>query len=139
MKQSKKEAKVAPKTENRGRKTNPNSARQARLAKWDTMKQEGIVVKRGRPSDPVKAAAKAQAKLDAIAKKNAKAIAKATVKVKATKKQAKPTVSKTKKAKVAKSDMPVEINLTNEDLGLMNTEPELSDLIGGFESVDPQE
>lgn len=33
----------------RGRKPNPNSARQARLEKWDSMKLRGLEVKRGRP------------------------------------------------------------------------------------------
>jgi hypothetical protein len=34
----------------RGRKVNPNSARQARLNKWNEMREAGVQVRRGRPS-----------------------------------------------------------------------------------------
>ena len=34
----------------RGRKQNPNSARQARLAAWEAKRAAGLEVKRGRPS-----------------------------------------------------------------------------------------
>ena len=34
----------------RGRKVNPNSARQARLAKWNSMRESGVPVRRGRPT-----------------------------------------------------------------------------------------
>lgn len=37
------------KSERRGRKANPNSARQQRLAAWEAKRAAGIEVKRGRP------------------------------------------------------------------------------------------
>lgn len=37
-------------TTTRGRKVNPNSARQARLAKWNSMREAGVPVRRGRPA-----------------------------------------------------------------------------------------
>ena len=41
-------------TTTRGRKVNPNSARQARLAKWNSMREAGVPVRRGRPASKVK-------------------------------------------------------------------------------------
>jgi hypothetical protein len=38
------------KSESRGRKVNPNSARQQRLAAWEAKRSAGIEVKRGRPA-----------------------------------------------------------------------------------------
>ena len=37
----------------RGRPVNPNSARQARVTKWEAMRASGLEVKRGRPMKPV--------------------------------------------------------------------------------------
>lgn len=37
----------------RGRPVNPNSARQARVTKWNSMRAKGLEVKRGRPMKPI--------------------------------------------------------------------------------------
>lgn len=75
-------------TKTRGRKVNPNSARQARLAKWNAMREAGMIVRRGRPAaqslqteinfDVTTAPAQAQVKVvpisDAVASKLDKAM-----------------------------------------------------------------
>ena len=53
------------KTETRGRKVNPNSARQLKLKAIAERKANGEVIKRGRPVDPNSASAKKRAEREA--------------------------------------------------------------------------
>lgn len=125
----------------RGRPVSTDSARQARLAKFEALRASGVVVKRGRPSDPLKAEKIAAAKAAKVLAKTEKAIAKAAakpVKVKAPK-TAKVKAVKTAKVKAPKATaVDFAVELTDEDIIMMNSENDVT-IANGFETVDPQE